>query len=242
MTTLIVGRVLSRLSRGAKALARPLVGTVTGAVTQDSVAALTFDDGPDPTYTPRLLDLLDRHGARATFFMVGAHANRHPALVERVAAAGHAIGNHSWDHPSFARISSRERRRQVRACAHALAPHGGRLFRSPGGHQTPRSVLDVRSLGLDVIGWNVDPRDYTDRSANQLADHVLRELRPGSIVLLHDAICHQPGSDRTPTIDAVATILQRAAGAWDFVTVPELFRHGRRHRINSFWQPDTAEW
>jgi peptidoglycan-N-acetylglucosamine deacetylase len=237
-----MSRVLSRLSGGAKALARPLVGTVTGAETQSSVAALTFDDGPDSTYTPRLLDVLDRHGARATFFMVGERAQRHPALVERVAAGGHAIGNHSWDHPSFPRISSRERRRQVRACANALAPHGSRMFRSPGGHQTPRSVLDIRSLGFDVIGWNVDPQDYADRSADELADHVLQELRPGCIILLHDAIFHPPGSDRTPTIEAVARILERTAGAWDFVTVPELFRYGRRHTINSFWQPDTAQW
>jgi peptidoglycan-N-acetylglucosamine deacetylase len=237
-----VSKVLSRLFRGAKALARPLVGTVTGVLTEDRVAALTFDDGPEPTYTPRLLDVLESYGARATFFMVGAGAIRHPALVERVVAAGHAIGNHTWDHPSFVRISSRERRRQVRTCADALAPHSGRLFRSPGGHQTPRSVLDIRSLGFDVIGWNVDPRDYADRSADELAEHVLQEIRPGSIILLHDAIYHQPGNDRTRTIDAVARILKRAAGAWDFVTVPELFRHGRPRRINAFWQPDTAQW
>jgi peptidoglycan-N-acetylglucosamine deacetylase len=237
-----MNKVLYRLTRGAKALARPLVGTVTGVLTEARVAALTFDDGPDATYTPRLLSLLELHGARATFFMVGAGAVRHPALVERVAAAGHVIGNHTWDHPSFVRISSRERRRQVRACADALTPHGSRLFRSPGGHQTPRSVLDIRSLGFDVIGWNIDPRDYADRSADELAEHVLQELRPGSIILLHDAIFHQPGNDRTRTIEAVATILERAAGSRDFVTVPELFRHGRRRRINAFWQPDTAQW
>jgi peptidoglycan-N-acetylglucosamine deacetylase len=235
-------RILSGLSRGARALARPLVGTITQVRTQDDVAALTFDDGPDPTYTPRLLDALARHDVRATFFMVGASAHRHPAIVERVAAAGHAIGNHSWDHPSFPRISSRERRRQVRACAHALAPHGLRLFRSPGGHQTPRSVLDVRSLKFDVIGWNVDPRDYADRSAAEISDHVLEALRPGSIILLHDAIFHHPGCDRTPTIEAVERLLDHTRGTFGFVTLPELFHHGRTHRIHSFWHPDTDQW
>lgn len=234
-----MGDVLSSLSRRVKALARPLLGTVTHVSTRDNVAALTFDDGPDPTYTPRLLEVLARHHARATFFMVGARAQRHPDIVERVVEAGHAIANHSWDHPSFPYISRRERRRQVRSCARALAPHGLRLFRSPGGHQTPGSVLDVRMLNFDVIGWSIDPRDYSDRSATEVASHVLQELRPGSIVVLHDADFHRPSTDRTPTIEAVDQILANATGRYEFVTAPELFRRGRRRRVHSFWRPDT---
>jgi peptidoglycan-N-acetylglucosamine deacetylase len=232
-----MGGVLSRIAQPMKLLARSLVGTVTCVSTADNVAALTFDDGPDPRHTPRLLDVLDRYGARATFFMVGESAARHRGIVQRVAAAGHAIGNHSFDHPSFPFISSRERRRQVRACDAAIAPHGLRLFRSPGGHQTPRSVLDVRCLKHRVVGWNIDPQDYSDRSAAELAMHVLTELRPGSIVLLHDALYDRPSSDRTPTIEAVRRILASAGGTYEFVTVPELFRRGRRRTINAFWRP-----
>jgi peptidoglycan-N-acetylglucosamine deacetylase len=226
--------------RRLKALAHPFVGTITEVATHRNLAALTFDDGPDPIHTPRLLEILQHHGARATFFMVGQNARRFPAIVHQVARAGHAIANHSWDHPSFPSISPRERRRQVRACAAAIAPHGLRLFRSPGGHQTPRSVLDVRSMGYEVVGWTVDPRDYTPRSHEEVADHLLHGLRPGSIIVLHDAIFHQPGSDRTPTVRAVRTLLEGTAGRFDFVTVPELIRHGRPRRINAFWRPDTA--
>lgn len=232
-----MNNVLSAISRRVKALALPFVGTVTRVSTTACTAALTFDDGPHPIYTPRLLDVLERHGARATFFMVGSRARQYPGIVERVAAAGHAIGNHSWDHPSFPYISSRERRDQIRACAEALAPHGLRLFRSPGGHQTPRSVLDIRLSRYEVVGWNIDPRDYSRRSATDIAAHVLDELRPGSIVLLHDAMFHHPSSDRTPTIDAVDRILESAGDRCDFVTVPELLRRGRPRRINWFWRP-----
>jgi peptidoglycan-N-acetylglucosamine deacetylase len=231
-----MSKVFSTISRAARDLARPFVGTITHVSTRDPVAALTFDDGPEPTFTPRLLDVLHHHGARATFFMVGASAQRHPALLERVAAAGHAIGNHSWDHPSFPCLSSRERRNQVRACGRALAPYGLPLFRSPGGHQSPRSVLDVRSLRFQPIGWTIDPQDYTERTADEIAGQILQDIHPGSIIVLHDAIFHQPHSDRSATIDAVDRVLSRAAG-YRFLTIPALLRHGRPCRIHSFWHP-----
>jgi peptidoglycan/xylan/chitin deacetylase (PgdA/CDA1 family) len=87
---------------------------------------MTFDDGPDPEYTPRLLDILKKYQVHATFFiMVGEAAHNHPKLVRQVAQAGHAVGNHSWDHPSFPLISGRERRAQIRACAEAIANLSG---------------------------------------------------------------------------------------------------------------------
>lgn len=224
--------------RGLKVLARPLVGTVTSVDTAENVAALTFDDGPDPRFTPRLLDVLNRYEARATFFMVGHQASRHPEIVERVADAGHELANHSWDHPSFAHLPARECRRQIRACARELRPHGRRLFRAPGGQQTPMSALQARLLLHDLVGWSIDPRDYTDRRANDIADDVSGQLQPGSIVLLHDAISGDPSNDRSATIDAVDLLLSRHADQWHFLTLPELFRLGGRRRINWFWHTE----
>ena len=146
--------VLRRLYEAA--LARTGIGgSITGVSTQEPVAALTFDDGPHPESTPRLLEVLAKHRARATFFMVGEAAEKHRGLVRRVAEEGHAIGNHSWDHPSFPLMSGRERRRQIRACERALAPYGSRLFRPRYGHQHLASWLDTRRLGFDVAAWRV---------------------------------------------------------------------------------------
>jgi peptidoglycan-N-acetylglucosamine deacetylase len=223
--------------RSLKRLVLPALGTITHVATRADVVALTFDDGPDPVHTPRVLEMLARYDARATFFMVGVNAERYPGVVDQVVGGGHAVGNHTWDHRSFHRLSSRERRRQVRACAATLRPHASRLFRSPRGHQTPRSVLDVRLLGFQVIGWTIDPRDYAPRSAEELAEQVLEELRPGAIVLLHDHLFDRPSSDRRASIDAVDLILSRAGDRFRFVTVPELLRAGRPARIHAYWRP-----
>src|SRR5690242_18370490 len=98
--------------RRLKSIPLFVFGTITHVSTSKPAVALTFDDGPDPVFTPRLLDILQQHHAKATFFMVGQAAERHPDIVKKVAAAGHAIGNLSWDHPSFPLLTGRERRDQ----------------------------------------------------------------------------------------------------------------------------------
>src|SRR3989442_6464090 len=99
-----------------------LLGSITHVATAESVAALTFDDGPHAASTPQLLEILARHQARATFFMLGQFALQYPELVRRIAQAGHAIGNHSWDHASFPFITGRQRRGQIRARARLTSP------------------------------------------------------------------------------------------------------------------------
>jgi peptidoglycan/xylan/chitin deacetylase (PgdA/CDA1 family) len=230
-----------RLWRRLAALA---VGTLTSVTTTAPVAALTFDDGPDPASTPRLLELLARHRARATFFMVGLAAQDHPELVRQVAQAGHAIGNHSWDHPSFPLIAGRERREQLRAAARALAPHGRRLFRPPYGHQDTASRLDALRLGYEVVTWTVAVVDWEAKSADWMAERMVSQVRPGAILLLHDALfdaLDQRDVDRAPMLAALESALTRLAGRYRFVTLPELLRHGRPHR--EVWQRSApAEW
>src|SRR4051812_35940455 len=110
-----------RVKRFVDAAYQRAVGAITSAETTQPLVALTFDDRPDPRSTPLVLDLLERHDARATFFMVGAAAYRHPDLVRRIAEAGHTVANHSWDHTSFTTISGRQRRTQIRATQRVLA-------------------------------------------------------------------------------------------------------------------------
>jgi peptidoglycan-N-acetylglucosamine deacetylase len=224
--------------------ASQVMGTITHVSTPSLAAALTFDDGPHPEFTPHLMDILEKYEARATFFMLGEAAQQDPELVRRVAQAGHAIGNHSWDHASFPFISRRERQEQIQACQQAIAPYGQRLFRPPYGEQSVASRLDPLWLGYKVIGWNVEVGDWWDDDADRMADLLVRRLRPGSIVLLHDALrahsgadrrpmfTHIPYVDREPMLKALTLFLEQTGDRFRFVTVPELLRHGRPQRQN----------
>jgi peptidoglycan/xylan/chitin deacetylase (PgdA/CDA1 family) len=173
--------------------------------------------------------------------MVGEMAERYPDLVRQVAEAGHAIGNHSWDHASLPLLSGRERRAQIRACARALAPYGQRLLRPPYGHQTLASRLDAAWLGYRVIAWSVTAKDWLDTDADHIVDSLVSQLRPGSIILLHDALGTFPDirySNREPMLQAVETVLERFGNRYRFVTVPQLLHLGRPDRQNWVWEAD----
>jgi peptidoglycan/xylan/chitin deacetylase (PgdA/CDA1 family) len=214
--------------------ARRIRGTITSVSTSDPVVAITFDDGPDPEVMPRLLSILKRHEARGTFFMLGESARKYPELVKEVASAGHAIGNHSWDHPSFPAISRQERRRQLKACDQAISPHGIRLFRPPFGHQNRETFLDAFLLGHQVVTWSVDSEDWLCHDGHLIADRIERQTTPGSILVFHDAmgiVLDVRYRSRERTLDAVDMVLDRLGGRFRFVTVPELLRHGHPRRV-----------
>jgi len=215
--------------RGHRLLAR-VCGTIVRVDTLDELVALTFDDGPDPESTPQLLDLLARHGARATFFMIGERAAAHPELVSRVASQGHAIANHSWNHPRFVNLSASERRNQVERCEWALAPYGVRMFRAPYGIQSVASHLSLFAAGFPSIGWNVDLDDWMPHDSGWFVQRLLQVNTRGSIVLLHDSLYrarHPEAADRKPLFDALDTALGMLRPRVEFVTVPELLKSGR---------------
>lgn len=209
--------------------ARPF-GTVSRVATREPAIALTFDDGPHPTDTPRVLEVLGRHGARGTFFMVGERAQSHPALVGQMTASGHAVANHGWDHTSFPLLSSAQRSDQIRRCADALGERGVALFRPPYGEQTIGSLRDARRAGQQVVTFDVVAEDWRDDSAERLVERVMRRLRRGSIVVFHDTLftATEPRfRDRGPLLQALDTLLARLSGDFRFVTVPDLLRLGR---------------
>jgi peptidoglycan-N-acetylglucosamine deacetylase len=222
---------------------RHLMGTITSVATQDNVAALTFDDGPDPTFTPRLLDILERHQARATFFVVGETAQQYPELIRRMAQAGHVIGNHSWDHPAFSLIPRQERRAQIRACAKAITPYGAKIFRPPFGCQNTASRLSLFWLGYQVVTWNLVAEDWLDHDAEQIVNRLRDKIRPGTIVNFHDSLhdfIEEHYINREPTLQAVDILLEELGDRFRFVTIPELLQHGRPRRVNWFYQPEIA--
>ncbi len=209
------------------------IGPISHIATDEPIAALTFDDGPHPLFTPRLLDVLGRHGAHATFFMLGTMARKHPEIVREVAERGHAIGNHTSDHPSLPLVSRLERWRQIRSCSRALGPYEQKLFRPPYGHHDLGSCVDAAMLGYSIIAWNAHPFDWLDHDAEWMAKHMISHLQPGSIITLHDALysmLDEKHADRAPTVSAVDLLLEQMGHRYRFVTVPELLKHGTAQR------------
>lgn len=232
--------LLRKAYRRLKSIPLFVIGTITHVSTSKPAVALTFDDGPDPVYTPRLLDVLQRHQAKATFFMVGQAAERHPDIVKKVAAAGHAIGNHSWDHPSFPLLTGRERRAQIRACAKALAPYGQQIFRPPYADQNLLSRLDALWLGYQVITYDSTAMDWLDHDAEWIRNRIVSRIHNGSIILFHDSLFRHGEDryvDRTPMLNAVDMLLTELGGRLSFMTVPGLLRQGRPQR--QYWHKQT---
>jgi len=165
---------------------RKVAGAITNVVTEAPVASLTFDDGPDPVCTPKVLDILKQYDVRATFFMVGEGAQNYPDIVKQVAIDGHAIGNHSWNHLAFPLISLAERWGQIRKCRQALAPYGERLFRPPYGMSDKKSNIEMLLQGYEVIGWSFSSEDWCEKNSKVISNNLANNIKPGDIVLLHD--------------------------------------------------------
>ncbi len=186
--------------------------------------ATTFDDGPSATLTPKLLDLLAAHHIKATFFVIGENVAEHPEIVERAAHEGHEIGNHSWSHPNFAKMSDEGVRRELRRTDDAIkSAIGARptLLRPPYGSLTARQKRWIHDeFGYQIILWDVDPLDWKRPGPAVVCNRILKETRAGSIVLSHDI---HPG-----TIEAMPqTFDQLEAKGFKFVTVSELIRMAR---------------
>ena len=233
-------KILRRLKRKVfESIVRKSIGTITHVSTQSSVAALTFDDGPDPKWTPQLLDILNKYRCRATFFVIGKLAQDYPEIVRRASEAGHAIGNHSWDHPFFPLISRRERRRQILLCANAIGSYGQKLFRPPYGHQDLASHIDVLLSGYKVIAWSSHAYDWEDnKDPKWIAAQLENSIKPGGIILLHDAVCATRYISRQPMLAGLDIFLNKFSSRFRFVTIPELFQHGHIERRNLYIKPD----
>lgn len=167
------------------------------------VVYLTFDDGPDPQWTPQVLRVLARHDAQATFFMLGQSAAAHPELVSRVRRGGHAVANHTWNHPQLPQLGAGEVRSQLTRTSTAL---GGkdRCMRPPYGATNPAVNSVVENSGKRSVLWDVDTEDWRRPGARAIEDRVVQGAEPGAIVLMHDA-----GGERSQTVGALDGALRR---------------------------------
>lgn len=189
--------------------------------TPQRALALTFDDGPDPRWTPQILDILARRDITATFFVVGERARHHPALLRRIAVAGHAIGNHTDSHTDLAEASSQAVAAELARTNDAIADITGSrptLMRPPYGHLDPVGLLAAAEAELTVVLWSQLIRGSAPDAD---AEACLREVRPGSIVLAHDG-----GPTPNPAlIQALTRLIERLrSDGYALVDVPTLLR------------------
>jgi peptidoglycan-N-acetylglucosamine deacetylase len=195
----------------ANRLLGPVLARLPNSAPRDAVA-LTFDDGPDPAITPQVLDLLDAHQARATFFCVGEQARRHPQLVRQIVARGHAVENHSMHHGALhGFLLPGQLAREISAAQAAISDLTGAapvFFRPPFGVRTPATEPVLSRLGLHCAQWSIRSLDAIDRDAIRVARRVTSRLSAGDIVLLHDGLA--TGGRRGPpsVLSALPLILQ----------------------------------
>jgi peptidoglycan/xylan/chitin deacetylase (PgdA/CDA1 family) len=187
--------------------------------TSRPVVALTFDDGPHPELTPRLLDLLRAEGVRATFYVIGRNVEKYPDIARRIVAEGHEIANHTWSHPAMPSLGAGRLSQEIRSTSEVIERVTGRRprnLRPPYGAINDRVRRVVTGEhGMDVIMWSVDPLDWKRPGAAVVAQRLVEGAEPGGILLAHDI---HPG-----TIEAMpATIAGLKAKGLGFVTVSQL--------------------
>jgi peptidoglycan/xylan/chitin deacetylase (PgdA/CDA1 family) len=205
----LVATLIDGIFRPASNVFYPTISRVS---TTAPLVSLTFDDGPHPETTPRILDLLAKHSAKATFFVIGKHVETHRHIAERIVAEGHELGNHSWQHSYWQNF---QRGRALTAdvvrnadCIRSITQREEQpIYRAPVGLKSPELARVAHALGLAVVAWSIHSRDTIDSNATRVARRVVSKARAGEIVLLHDGH-ERSGHTRTSALESLPTILE----------------------------------
>ncbi|MBX9725252.1 MAG: polysaccharide deacetylase family protein, partial [Candidatus Obscuribacterales bacterium] len=186
---------------------RLICSAAPGANTEDKMVALTFDDGPSPEYTPKVLALLKEHNIHATFCLVGRQVKKYPELVKQIVAEGHKIANHTMNHNEFLTNKSDQKLKNEilaeQALITAVVPEVSiEYFRAPGGNWNHHIRKVVTGWGMKPLGWTVDSKDWQTPGVESIIKTVNKQLHPGGVILMHDA-----GGDRSETIAALKRLI-----------------------------------
>ncbi|MGV3465670.1 MAG: polysaccharide deacetylase family protein [Heyndrickxia sp.] len=198
------------------------------ARTSKRMVALTFDDGPDPLYTPQILKLLKTYNAKATFFVIGEHVGEYPEIVRDEVEQGHEIANHTYSHNFLFNSSKKQLKYEMEKTEKIIRETTGlsaAFFRPIGGYYNKRIIQTARDAGYRVIiwTWNQDSKDWKEPGAAKIADNILSDTMPGDIILMHDG-----GGDRSQTVKALEKILpQLKKAGFEMVTVSELLMQSK---------------
>ncbi len=195
--------------------------------TPKKLVALTFDDGPDPKYTPLILEMLHKNRVPATFFVLGSQVDKYPKIMQWIKKAGHEIGNHGYHHYDLHKLTEQEIYDEIKKAEQSILRTTGQLaqyYRPPGGVMTHDVLTAVQSSGYDIIHWSVDPRDWSlQRTASVIANSVKQNISSGDIVLFHDG-----GLNQKQTLSALQELITdlRSKG-YTFVTISQLLDEGK---------------
>ena len=186
--------------------------------------ALTFDDGPHPRYTAKILEVLKKYGIKATFFIIGQNAEYYPGIVEQILADGHEIGNHTYRHKHTKMLTDEIFEDDVKRCNSLISEKynvTAKLFRPPEGYVDEKVRAVAKSLGYSIILWNIDTKDWEHASVDEIERTVLKSVSAGDIILMHDYV-----SGSNTTIGALERIIPRLLDEnYKFVTVSELIKN-----------------
>ncbi len=183
--------------------------------------ALTFDDGPHPRYTPQILDILQKYNIRATFFLIGENVSLYPELAKRILEEGHEVGNHTFSHQSIGSYTEGQLQEEMEHCErviYEISEYRPTLFRPPQGRINSKVVSLADDFDYKVILWNIDTRDWAHESPTAIKHNVIKNIRSGSIILMHDFISHN-----SPTPTALEAFLPILLGkGYSFTVVSDL--------------------
>jgi peptidoglycan/xylan/chitin deacetylase (PgdA/CDA1 family) len=220
------------LTLGAVLPGSHLYGPVFSSGTANQkIVALTFDDGPYPPYTDKILDILKEKNVKATFFIIGQNAAKHPETIKRIFNEGHQLGNHTYTHKDLlktepAAIMSEIER--TNSLIYALTGQNMRIARPPHGFRDA-VVLNIMALkNLKPVDWSVSGRDWNNHSAKTIAERVISNTKNGSVILLHDGDASAAGKTRESTVKALEKIIDELLSeGYRFVTIDEMLRKER---------------
>lgn len=204
--------------------------TIFRVSSSDKLVALTFDDGPSPVWTPKILDELSKAGVKATFFMLGEHAAKYPEVARRVAGEGHEIGNHTYDHHVLIYYTMEELEKEIKYAENVIKGVTGvttMYFRPPKAWLTQDEKVKIGRMGYKVILWSLNSKDWVAFHDKQITSYILRRVRPGDIILFHDSggAFTAEGGDRAQTVKTIPRLVKKLKErGFKFVTISELLK------------------
>lgn len=209
-------------------------GTIYRVNADSKVVALTFDDGPSPVWTPKILDALKESGVKATFFMLGDYVEKYPEIAKRVADEGHEIGNHTYDHHVLIYYKMDELEKEIKDAEAAIRKATGKtttLFRPPKAWLTNDEKKKINEMGYKVILWTLNSKDWVTFDEKYIVRYLVKSIRPGDIILFHDGggVFTTEGGNREETVRTIPKLVEKlSTKGYKFVTVTELLNMGKR--------------